>query len=329
MKRAAAAPAFVLVVLSASFALAQQAPYRPSTPAGLDEYFHVPEDNPLTASVVTLGEQLFFDRLLSADRTVACASCHRPAHGFADTMPVSRGVHGRTPARNTPSLLNRAYGRHFFWDGRAASLEETVLQPVENPRELGLPIPHMLMRLQSDAGYRAAFAAAFGAEAGDVITERNVARALASYVRVLRSGNAAFDRFMTGDRAALSEEAQQGLRLFAGKADCAVCHPGPTFTDERFHNTGVATGSGDPGRFAATRAEADRGRFRTPSLRNVALTAPYMHDGSIATLEDVIDFYERGGIANPNLDPDIRPLRLSAEEKRSLVAFLRSLTGDH
>lgn len=296
--------------------------FSPAVPLGLDAVAPVPPDNLLTLAKVELGRRLFFDPLLSRDHTLSCASCHRPELAFADTLPLSPGVLERQTARNAPTLLNRAYGRSFFWDGRTASLEEAVLMPIDNPDELGLGTPELVARLRRHRGYRAFFRKAFGdAPVSGVL----VGRALASYLRTLRSGDAPVDRYLAGDADALTETMCRGRALFLGKAGCADCHSGPNFTDERFHNTGVSWGPGDPGRSAITGQEADRGRFKTPTLREIARTPPYMHDGSLSSLEEVIEFYDRGGGANPYLDSDIRPLRLTPAEKKELIAFLRSL----
>lgn len=295
-----------------------------SAPPGLDLFFPVPYDNPLTAEKIALGRRLFFDVSLSADRTIACASCHRPERAFSDTVAHSAGVRGRTTGRNAPTILNRAYGASFFWDARARSLEETVLQPIQNADEMGLSIAEVVRRLRENDNYATAFERAFDAPADSV----NLGRALASYVRSLRSGGAPIDRLASGDRSALSAEAQAGFRLFTARANCWMCHAGPTLTDEGIHNTGVSWGARDVGRGGVSGRPEDRGLFKTPTLRNVALTAPYMHDGSMRTLEEVITFYERGGGANRNLDPLVRPLRLSPDEKRGLLAFLRALTAD-
>lgn len=277
----------------------------------------------MTRAKIELGRQLFHDPLLSLDRTIACASCHSPAHAFSDTVPFSRGIRDRAPIRNTPSIMNRAYGKTFFADGRTASLEETVLRPIENGREMSLALTELVRRLRSDPDYAGRFEAVYD----DGVTESNIGRALATYVRTLRSGDSPFDRFMAGDTAALSPEARAGFRLFIGKGGCVFCHQGPTFTDESFHNTGVSWGSPDLGRHTVTGDEADRGKFKTPTLRNIELTSPYMHDGSLATLEEVVEFYDRGAQPNPYLDAEIRPLRLSAMEKEALLTFLRSLRG--
>lgn len=302
---------FVAALLASTFSAAAE--WRLTPPLGLDRFMPAPESNPLTLEKVALGRELFFDQRLSRDRSLACASCHDPAHGFTDARPVAIGVFGRRGSRRVPSLLNRGYGASFFWDGRVRTLEEQVLQPIVNPLEMDLPLEEAVARLRPKV---------------DTIEE--LSHALASYVRTILTGDSAYDRYLAGDRAALSSLELEGLRLFRGKANCAACHLGPNLTDELFHNTGIGFRDGafaDPGRFEVTRNSRDLGAFKTPTLRGVAARAPYMHDGSLATLEDVIEHYDRGGIANPNLDEDIRPLRLTAEEKRALTAFLRALTG--
>jgi len=298
--------------------------YRVAVPLGLDIAAPIPPENPMTKPRVDLGRALFFDPVLSADTSMSCASCHQPAHYFTDGRERAVGVRGREGTRNVPSILNVAYSRSFFWDGRAASLEEQIPGPIGGRNELALDTRQLSTRLQPRGSYAAAFRDAFG---DDVITSDRVASAIASYLRTLRSGDAPIDRYLYGDSSAMSPDARRGFLLFVGRANCSVCHTIPLFTDHQFHNTGVSWGSADRGRFAATGDDADRGRFKTPSLRNVARTAPYMHDGSLATLEDVIDHYDRGGTPNPHLDTEITPLNLSPAEKLQLIAFLESLTG--
>ena len=282
-------------------------------PLGLDLYMPAPEQNIATAEKVTLGRRLFSDRRLSRDQSRSCASCHRPDRAFSDGRPIAVGVFGRRGTRNAPALVNRGYGRLFFWDGRTTTLEEQVLRPISDPNEMDLPVAEAARRVG--------------------LTSEEVSHALASYVRSILSGNSDFDRFVGGEREALSAEEQRGLQVFRGKGNCTACHVGPNFTDERTHNTGVAFAASDAaprdrGRAIVTGVEADLGAFKTPTLREIARTAPYMHDGSLASLEAVIDFYDRGGNPNPHLDDEIRPARFTPAEKRALIAFLRTLSGE-
>jgi cytochrome c peroxidase len=272
-----------------------------TVPLGLDLYMPIPERNPLTADKIALGRRLFFDRRLSADESVSCSTCHDPERAYSDGRAVAIGVSGRKGRRNSPALINRGYGRLFFWDGRSASLEEQVLKPIEDPNEMDLPL--------ADAARRTG------------LSPTDIADALASFIRSILSGNSRYDRFVNGERNALSTEEQAGLRIFQGKANCVACHAGPNLTDEKLHNTGVAW------RGKWTDTGAGNGEFKTPTLRDVDRTGPYMHDGSIGTIEEIVDYYDRGGNRNPGLDSELRPLRLSTEEKRALAEFLRSLTG--
>ncbi len=355
--------------------LAAQSEARPEIPVGLDLYLPVPEDNPLRPERVALGRRLFFDPVLSRDRSLACAGCHEPERAFTDGRPLSVGVSGRIGTRSVPTIVNSAYGRSFFWDGRTSSLEEQVLKPIEDPVELDMSIRDVLVRLRGDREYSERFQAVFGRSPTNV----DLASALASYVRTILSGDAPIDRYLAGELDALSEQAREGLRIFQGEANCSECHLGPTFTDERFHNTGVAwkgpplpsaqlpgtprSGVGrrgptseaaardaavpstvntrgqrptsaeeegklvDLGRFEVTGEDEHRGAFKTPTLRNVEKTAPYMHDGSLATLEDVIEFYDRGGNPNPYRDSELRRLNLTPTEQQAVVTFLHVLSG--
>jgi cytochrome c peroxidase len=271
-------------------------------PLGLDLYLPFPEANPLTAEKIEQGRRLFFDRRLSRDNSISCSSCHDPERAFSDGRPVAIGVFGRKGRRNSPALINRGYGRSFFWDGRIATLEEQVLKPIEDSNEMDLPLAEAPARVGMPAG--------------------EISRALASYLRSILSGNSPYDRFIAGDRSALSAEEHAGLQIFRGKANCTACHVGPNFSDERLHNTGVAWREeklADSG--------AGHGNFKTATLREISRSAPYMHDGSIATLAEVIEFYDGGGRRNPGLDPEVRPLRLTSGEKKSLAAFLECLNG--
>ncbi|HYL35612.1 MAG TPA: cytochrome c peroxidase [Bryobacteraceae bacterium] len=271
-------------------------------PVGLDLYLPAPEDNPLTPEKISLGRELFFDKRLSRDGSVSCSTCHDPERAFSDGRSMAVGVFGRVGRRNAPALINRGYGHLFFWDGRVSTLEEQVLKPIQDSNEMDLTLPEAAARTGVPA--------------------EEISRALASFVRSILSGGSPFDRFINGERAALSAEEQAGLQLFRGKANCVACHVGPNFTDERLHNTGIAWRDG-----RLTDDGAGHGDFKTPTLREIARTSPYMHDGSFASLEDVIYYYDRGGNRNPGLDPELQPLHLSQAEKQSLLAFLRSLSG--
>ena len=297
-------------------------PGPPVPPLGLDLYLPAPSDNPITAEKLALGQRLFGEPRLSADGQTSCATCHQPARAFTDGRRVARGVFGRTGQRNAPTILNRAYGTSFAWDGRAATLEEQVRRAISGSRDLGLSVAVAADRLSVDATYAAAFEAAFAAP----VSSDRLVQAIATFVRGALSGGSPFDQFFAGDATALSPAARRGYALFNSQARCGRCHAGPLFSDEDLHNTGVGWGR-DAGRFVVTGQPWDRGRFKTPSLRNVTLTAPYMHDGSLETLEVVVDFYDRGGNRNSNLDPAIRPLRLTSDQRSDLVAFLRALEG--
>ena len=307
----------------------------PRVPFGLDRYRPVPEENALTPDKVSLGRRLFFDARLSRDGRRSCATCHVPARAFTDGRAVARAPAGQAGRRNVPTLVNLAWGRSFFWDGRVPTLEEQVLAPISSPLELGSSA-EALTELARSARYVRDFRRVFRINP----TPTEVAQALAAYVRTIVSGESPLDDYLFGRSSALGHSAQRGMRLFNGRAGCSACHSGPLFTDEAFHNTGIAwqrrsrSADGierdlptDPGRASVTGLERDRGAFKTPTLRNVTETAPYMHDGSVATLADVVEFYNRGGQANPSLDHRIRPLGLAAAERADLVAFLGALTG--
>ena len=307
--------------------------FRPQIPAGIPRWKWrklIPRDNPLTAEKVALGQALYFDKRLSIDGTVSCATCHDPATAFADRNTLALGVAGSVGTRNVPTTLNAMFNQNQFWDGRARSLEEQAMQPLLSPLEMGMRDREAVVtRLNAIPEYRSSFAAAFG---GGAITFENVVRAIASYERTLLSADSPFDRFMAGDVRAITEGQKRGWKLFRGKANCIECHTftreSPFFTDNKFHNTGIATGNLDLGRFLITKREQDTGAFKTPTLRDVELTPPYMHNASEKTLLDVMRFYNEGGKRSPYLDEKLRPLNLSDEELSDLVEFMRALTSD-
>jgi cytochrome c peroxidase len=277
---------------------------------------------------VSLGRQLFFDPILSADSSVSCASCHKPEFGFADTLPFSKGVGGKPTKRNTPSVLNMANRDLLFWDGRANSLEHQALFPIRDPGEMNLPIPKAIARLNKSKLYKKAFLQVFG----KVPSEKRLGDALAAYEASLETGNSPFDLYMNG-KADLDPDAKAGHALFVGKAGCFDCHFSPDFTGDEFKNIGLYNGKewNDPGRFGITKDPKDLGKFKVPGLRNVARTAPYMHNGAFPTLRAVIDYYAspEAVVSQPiGTDSTIRKgLVLNEKEKQQLEAFLKSLSS--
>jgi len=349
----AALLAFVMTVALAACGPSQAQlegdnPVRPNAapPFGMEEFFKDVPQQPVPTRV-RLGRWLFFDTRLSSDRTLACASCHRPEYAFSELTPVSTGIGGRKGTRKAPSLVNLAArtvlpdipedrNQTFFWDGRVASLEHQVLVPIADRNEMGLDHQSMVDRLSAMEGYRPYFREAFGT---DVITQENVAIALSDYVRTRMSGNAPYDRWSyAGEANAISEQAKRGSELFFFTARCATCHAGFNFSDGRFHNLGVGWDAAtrkfrDEGRFAVSHVQRDLGAFKTPGLREVSKHPPYMHDGSLATLRDVVEFYSDATVPNLNR-PDGRSIRLIGPERLSeadidaLVAFLKTLDGE-
>jgi cytochrome c peroxidase len=282
-----------------------------------------PAGNALTEARAELGRRLFFDGRLSRTGTVSCSSCHKQENAFSDPAPVSTGVDGRMGTRNAPALVNLAWGRTFFWDGRAASLEEQAGAPIENPLEMDSPLADAVARVAADGAYASAFADAYGG-----LTTETLRFALASFVRTLVSGGSPYDRHLAGDDSAFGAAEARGEQLFFGVAGCFHCHPQGALTNEGYFDDGTFVAGGDPGRQAVTHLPGDLGKFKVPALRNVAASAPYMHDGSLATLADVLDQYDRGGRGDPATDPEIRPLGLTPAEKADLLSFLASLTDD-
>jgi cytochrome c peroxidase len=304
--------------------------YHLNLPLGLDEFaIEIPKDNPLTKEKIALGREFYFDPRLSADGTISCASCHNPKFAFTDGQKFSVGIKGQIGRRSAPTIINRVFGKAQFWDGKASSLEEQTKGPMINPIEMGnKDYDEVLKRLRNIKGYREEFKRAFGTEE---FTIEQVAKAISSFERTVVSGNSPFDKFESGgDKKAISESAKRGLDIFRDKGRCSECHAGFNFTDEKFHNTGAGMDKPNPdlGRYEITKKEEDRGAFKTPTLREIALTGPYMHDGSLKTLEEVVEFYNKGGIKNPNLDKEMKPLNLNEEEKRDLVEFLKTLNGE-
>ncbi len=296
----------------------------------------IPADNPPTGETVALGRRLYYDPLLSVDGTISCASCHAPQFAFSDKRPVSVGVGGKLGTRHAPTVINSAYSTLQFWDGRAPSLEEQAKGPMANPVEMAHSLDGVVRKLQADAKYQALFKQAWGT---DQITIDLVAKSIASFERTVIAGDSSFDKFYYGrDSKALSPEAQRGLKIFVSpkKGNCAVCHSidkgYALFTDNKFHNLGIGASTrgelNDLGRYNETKVEADKGCFKTPSLRNLANRGPYMHDGSFPTVKDTLAHYIGGGNWNPYLDKEIHSLDvLTFDERDDLLHFLDALNG--
>jgi cytochrome c peroxidase len=295
----------------------------------------IPPDNPPTAESIALGRKLFYDARLSGDDTISCATCHNPQLSFTDALAGSKGIGKKIGRRNAPTILNSAYYSTFFWDGRAASLEQQAGAPIANPIEMGQSHELSIKKFEKIPEYKKDFEHVFGPGA---LTIAKIEMAIASFERTVLSGDSPFDRYLyRDDKTAMSEAAIRGLEVFKDKnrGNCVTCHvieeKFALFTDGKFHNLGAGTNTKgeltDLGRYEVTKVEADKGAFRTPGLRNVAMTGPYMHDGSLKTLKEVVDFYEGGGTSNAQLDKEIKELKLSGQERADVVAFLESLTG--
>lgn len=286
---------------------------------------HIPADNPLTKARIALGRKLFFDPVLSADSSISCASCHKPANAFSDVVALSAGVEGQHTDRNSPSLLNVAFHPYLMREGGSRNLELQILVPLESPNEMNLLIGEACERLNSLPEYRELFTEAFGTRA----TPYTLTRALASFERTLVSANTPYDRFARGDSTALDALAITGFSLFnSDRLACGKCHSGMLFTDFSFRNNGLYAEYKDGGRRRLTLLPEDEGKFKVPTLRNITLTGPYMHDGSLETLEEVLDHYAEGGKGHRNQDSLVRPLHLLPGEKEAVIAFLKSLTDD-
>lgn len=298
----------------------------PVPPLGLPPLIW-PLADPYSPAKVELGRVLFFDGRLSSNNMVSCAFCHVPSHAFSGPTPFSFGVDGQPTGRHTPTLINRDFAKSEFWDGRSPDAESQAVIPVTNPHEMGMTADAVVTKLSQIRGYAPLFQAAFG---DPQITFARIAQALATFQRTIVSGNSAYDRYAAGEKPALSKEAKAGFDFFNGKGECAECHNGPNFTDEKFANLGIgmAAPHPDPGREVVTKKKSDFGKFKVPTLRDLAHRGPYMHDGSLKTLGDVLDFYARGGLPNPHVDDRLFKFYMDDRTKRDLLAFLDSLNGE-
>ncbi len=290
-------------------------------PLGLQEQAaFTPDDNPITPEKVALGKEFFWDKRWSFSGTVACVTCHPPNHGWSDPRDLSIMANGKPNPRHAPTIINRLFSDRQLWTGLRATIEDQSRNDSNRTDEM------VVKHLGEIPAYRQEFRKVFGRD----LDPDGVAKAIAAYVRTILSGNSAYDRFQAGDKAALSPAAQRGMALFAGKGRCVTCHAGFNFTDENYRNIGVGMDKENPdlGRYIVTKQEGDKGAFKTPTLRDVARRGPYLHDASAKTLEDVVAFYNKGGIKNPWLSADVQPLNLTGQEQADLVAFLRGLTGE-
>lgn len=281
-----------------------------------------PANNPYTPTKAALGKMLFFEPRLSRDRNLSCASCHNPSFGWEVPFDRAIGAGGAPLGRHAPTTINLAWTSVFFWDGRAPSMEAQARGPIEADVEMDLPLDEAVRRLKQISGYQSAFSRAFPDEG---ITEQNLLRAIATYERTIISGQTRFDRWVDGDPGSMTEQEKRGFAVFTGKGRCAECHSGWNFTDDAFHDIGLATE--DTGRMQVTGQEQDRFLFKTPGLREIAARAPYMHNGSVPTLEAVISHYIAGGIPRPSRSAKMQSVALDQEEVAALVAFLRSLSS--
>lgn len=285
----------------------------------------IPDDGPLTQQAVEMGRLIFFDKRLSRDMSISCASCHHPSRAFSDTVPLSRGVEGRLGMRNSPPLINLAWHTEFFRDGGAQSLEIQALAPIHDPVEMDFDVNQAAARLREDERIRYLSRVAYGRD----VDPFTITRALGAYQRVLISGWSRWDRYRMGDASALTPTEERGWEIFSGsEAGCTACHSGFDLSDHSYRNIGQYAQYSDPGRERISLDPADLGKFKVPTLRNVALTAPYMHDGAMATLEEVVDHFASGGLDHPQKDPAVRAFSLDAQQRADLIAFLHALTDE-
>ena len=282
-----------------------------------------PADNPITGPKTELGKALFFDPRLSGSGTIACSTCHNPSLGWQDGLALGVGHHGAVLERHTPTILNIAWSEPLFWDGRADTLEAQAKGPLSAPAEMNMPATKVVDTVRSISGYRAAFATAFP---GEPISLDAIAKAIATYERTVISGAAPFDRWVGGDAAAVSASAKRGFILFSTSAGCSSCHSGWRFSDDGFHDIGLPGRDIGRARIVPGLTILDHA-FKTPTLRNIAERGPYMHDGSLPTLEAVIDHYDHGYIDRSSTSPDMQRLKLTAGDKADLVEFMRSLSS--
>lgn len=290
-----------------------------------------PTDNPMTDSRVELGKMLFFDTRLSGDGNMSCASCHSPLYGWSDGLPTAKGFKSEVLGRASPTVINTAFNSIQMWDGRKKSLEDQAMGPMMSNAEMNMDIPKLLAFLNNTKGYKEAFARAYPNEP---ISELTIAKGIASFERTVISDDSPFDRWIKGDKKAMTQQQVEGFKLFVNpkKGNCEVCHSAPNFTDNGFHNIGLAQfgdKNADLGRYTQRPLGLMKGAFKTPTLRDISTTAPYFHDGSATSLTEAVSHYEKGGVATSNLSPNMKTAKLSEQEQQAIVAFMNALTTQH
>jgi len=287
---------------------------------------NIPKDNVVTPDRVALGKALFFDPRLSGSNWISCGTCHNPALGWSDGLPTAIGEGQKILGRATPTVLNTAYNKKQMWDGRAKTLEHQATGPIQAGVEMNQSMPELIAELSEYKGYRDLFEKAYP---GEGINEKTIAKAIAAFERTIVTKDSPFDRWVRGDENAISKSAKRGFEIFDNKdrANCVACHQGYNFNDDGFHNIGLSN-TDDLGRYNIVKVEVLKGAFKTPTLRDITLTAPYMHNGAYNTLEEVVEHYNKGGVVKENLDPNMKTLKLSKQDKKDLVEFLKTLTGD-
>ena len=330
----------LLCVLQPGFRQAQSADSvtasgQPKVPLGLPP-LPVPEDNPMTVEKIALGKALYFDKRLSKDGTISCATCHDPKTAWTEREATSTGIGGQVGGTNSPTVINAAYAKAQFWDGRAASLEEQALGRVDNPIEMGHDLDVLVKELDKIPEYKTGFQNVFGtaslAAGGTAVTKEGIGKAIAAFERTVLSGNSPYDKYMAGRKDALTAAQKRGLELF--NDHCATCHAPPLMSNYRYYNAGIGMDKKKPdeGRKAVTGRDRDLGKFRVPTLREVASTGPYFHDGSVETLEKAVDLMANGGKGSKKVSVMLKALReeeISKQDRKDLVEFLKALSGDY
>ena len=290
-----------------------------------------PKGNQTTAERVTLGKMLFFDPRLSGDGNMSCASCHNPLFGWSDGLPTAKGFKSEILGRASPTVINTGFNSIQMWDGRKKSLEDQAMGPMMSNEEMNMDIPKLLTFLRQTVGYKEAFEKAYPNEE---ISEATIAKAIASFERTVVSNNSPFDQWIQGDKDAMTKQQVEGFKLFMNpkKGNCEVCHSAPNFTDNGFHNIGLeqfGTKHPDLGRYTERPLRMMKGAFKTPTLRDISNTAPYFHDGSAFTLEEVVSHYEKGGVIKTNISPNMNTAKLNSKEQEAIVTFMKALTSKH